>query len=187
MAIHNFDPAQGFSNLQQTTDFRSLADQQNPLNAVYDHNSPDIAQAEAYALENLRISGAWVTVIPRTEDNKFDKTWNEDADPTYYSGFDFKAFFAPPAPEVTLTKFGIDGANKFDIMFSRAELLGALGERLLRNGDVIIIPHNSLILKANRFKVLHPQDSGNFRYRWLYLSCVVENMNVDESLIPRNA
>jgi len=185
MSIYNFSPSQQFSS-PSVPDFRSDDDKTNPLGALYDHNSPDIAQAEAYALESLRITGAWVTVIPRTEDNKFDKTWNEDSDPTYYSGFDFKAFFAPPAPEITLTKFGIDGANKFEIIFSRSELLGSLGERLLRNGDVIIIPHNSLVLKANRFKVLHSQDSGNYKYRWLYINCTVENMNKDESLAPRN-
>lgn len=184
--IYNFDKLQQFSNLQQVPDFRPEGFQLNPMQSVYDHNNPEIAQAEALALENLRVAGAWVTVILRTEDNKFDKTWNEDADPTYYSGHDFKAFFAPPAPEVTLTKFGIDAANKFEVIFSRAELLGAFGERLIRNGDVIIIPHNSLVIKASRFKVLHAQDTGNYRYRWLYLSCTVENLNRDESLAPRN-
>ena len=184
MAIYGFDKSQQFSS-NSVPDFRPDESQQNPMQSLYDHSNPDIAQAEAYALENIRIAGAWVTVIPRTEDNKFDKTWNEDVNPTYYAGFDFKAFFAPPAPEVTLTKFGIDGANKFDIIFSRAEMLGVLGERLLRNGDVVIIPHNSLVIRANRFKILHSQDTGNYRYRWLYLTCTVENMNKDESLIPR--
>jgi len=185
MTIYNFDKSQQFSS-NQVPDFRSENSKLNPQHAIYDHNSPDIAQAEAYALESLRISGAWVTVIPRTEDNKFDKTWNEDTNPTYYEGYDFKAFFAPPAPETTLTKFGHDAANSFDLTFSRSELLGSIGERLLRNGDVIVIPHNSLIIKASRFKVLHAQDSGNYKYRWLYITCTVENMNKDESLAPGN-
>jgi len=186
MAIHGFDPTQQFSSVNSIPDFRSPNDQLNPQHALYDHNNPDIATAERYALENIRIAGAWVTVIPRTEDNKYDKTWLEDSDPTYYAGFDFKAFFAPPAPEVTLTKYGIDAPNKFDLTFSRAEILGNMGERMIRNGDVIIIPHNSLIIKATRFKVLHAQDTGNYRYRWLYLTCTVENMNKDETLVPRN-
>jgi hypothetical protein len=185
MSIYNFDPTQQFVS-PSIPDFRPESSQLNPQQSVYDPNNPDMAQAEAYALENIRISGAWVTVIPRSEDNKFDKTWNEDSDPTYYTGYDFKAFFAPPAPEIMLTKFGIDGANKFDITFSRSEVYGVFGERMLRNGDVVIIPHNSLVLKATRFKVLHAQDTGNYRYRWMYLTCTVENMNKDESLIPRN-
>ena len=185
MTIHSFDKSQQFSS-NPVPDFRPENSIMNPQHAIYDHNNPDIAQAEAYALETLRIAGAWVTVIPRTEDNKFDKTWNEDSSPTYYEGYDFKAFFAPDAPKTTLTKFGHDAPNNFDLMFSRAELLNSLGERLIRTGDVIIIPHNSLIINANRFKVLHSQDYGNYKYRWLYIACTVENMNKDESLVPRN-
>lgn len=184
MSIYNFDKSQQFSS-PQVPDFRPENSILNPQQALYDHNNPDIAQAEAYALENLRIAGAWVTVLQRTDDNKYDRTWNEDSDPTYYQGYDFKAFFAPPAPEITLTKFGIDGATKFDLVFSRSELLSQFGERLLRNGDVVIIPHNSLVIKANRFKILHTQDTGNYKYRWLYLTCTVENMNKDEALAPR--
>jgi len=184
MTIHSFDKSQQFSS-NPVPDFRSENSKDNPLHAIYDHNNPDMAQAEAYALENLRISGAWVTVIPRTEDNKYDKTWNEDSNPTYYTGYDFKAFFTPSAPEVSLTKFGHDAANSFDITFSRTQLIDSLGDRLLRNGDVIVVPHNSLIINANRFKVLHAQDSGNYRYRWMYITCTVENMNKDESLQPK--
>jgi len=185
MTIHSFDRSQQFMS-PEVPDFRSDTQKSDPLGALYDHNNPDMAQAEAYALESLRISGAWITVIPRTDDNKFDKSWNEDADPTYLAGADFKAFFAPPSPEVMLTKFGMDAPNSIDIIFSRAELLRTFGDRLLRNGDVIILPHNSLVIKATRFKILHVQDSGNYKYRFLYLTCTIENMNKDESLIPRN-
>lgn len=187
MALYNFDSSQQFSNLAQAQpDFRPEASQFNPQQSVYNHNNPDLAAAEKLAIENLRISGAWVTVIPRSNDNKFNKTWNEDPDPTYYTGYDFKAFFVPPAPEVTLTKFGIDAPTKFEITFSRAEVLSIMGERLFRSGDVMVIPHNSLIINATRFNVLHVNDSGNYKYRWLYLTCLVESMNRDESLVPKN-
>ena len=185
MAIHQFNKDQNFSSLNQSTDFRSETSIMNPQQSMYNHDNPDIAMAERLALEQLRIAGAWVTVLTRTEDNKYDKTWNEDADPTYYTGHDFKAFFEPQAPEVALTKFGIDAPNKFDIIFSRAEILDVFGERLLRNGDVIVVPHNSLVIKAGKFRIIHVADSGNFRYRWVYLSCTVENMNKDESLQPK--
>jgi hypothetical protein len=185
MPMHQFDKNQSFTSLDTSTDFRSEASIMNPQQSIYNHNNPDIAAAERLALEQLRIAGAWVTVLTRTEDNKYDKTWNEDSDPTYYTGYDFKAFFEPQAPEVALTKFGIDSPNKFDLVFSRAWVLEKLGNRLFRNGDVVIVPHNSLVINATRFRVVHVADSGNFRYRWIYLNVTVENMNNDESLAPR--
>lgn len=186
MAIHNFDRGQQFSNLQQRPDFRSDGDKYNPQQSIYNHNNPDIATAERVALENIRISGAWVTVMPRTEDNKYDKTWNEDQNPTYHTGYDFKAFLAPQPPEIMLTKFGHDAPNMNELKFSRAEVLGIMGERLIRIDDIIIIPHNSLIIKAETFRVVHVADEGNFRYRWLYLNVHVENVNKDDSFKPRN-
>ena len=174
-----------YSNLDSRPDFRPEEFQRNPQHAVYNPQNPDIATAEKFALENIRICGASVTVIIRTDDNKYDKTWNEDANPTYYSGYDFKAFFAPKPLEMILTKFGIDAPTQFDVVFSRAEVLKVIGERMIRIGDVIIIPHNSLVIKANRFRVTQCSDMGNYRYRWLYLACTVENMNKDESLAPR--
>lgn len=185
MAIYNFDKGQRFVSIDERPDFRPDEFQLNPQHSMYNHNNPDIASAERIVLENLRIAGAWVTVIPRTEDNKFDKTWNEDADPTYFTGYDFKAFFAPPAPEITLTKFGVDAPTKFEISFSRAEIFKTFGDRMIRNGDVVIIPHNSLAINATRFKIIHANDGGNYKYRWMYFICTVENMNKDESLIPR--
>lgn len=182
MALYNFSSEQKYVSITQS---QIDAVPLNPQQAVYNPDNPDMAQAEKLALENLRISGAWVTVLPRTDDNKFGKTWNEDAEPTYFAGYDFKGFFVPPAPEVTLTKFGIDAPTKFEITFSRAEVLNVMGDRLFRSGDVIIIPHNSLVIKASRFNIIHCGDSGNYKYRWLYLICTVENMNKDESLIPR--
>lgn len=186
--IYNFDKGQQYSNLDSTVDFRSDEFKMNSPMSMYNHNNPDIAAAERLALEQLRISGAWVTVMIRTDDNKFDKTWNEDADPTYYESHDFKALFAPPPPEVTLTKFGIDAPTKFEITFSRAELLEVYGKRLLRPGDIIVVPYNSLIIPGSKngnmhTRITHAQDSGSFRFRWIYLKCNVEN--VESSLHPK--
>jgi len=63
--------------------------------------------------------------------------------------------------------------NKFDVTFSRAEVLGVIGDRLIRIGDIIIIPHNSLVLNAKRFRVLHVAEKGNYKYRWIYLNITV--------------
>jgi len=185
MGIYDFDKSEKYSNLDERVDFRSDDSILNPLQSIYDHNSPDIATAEMIALENLRVCGAWVTVLPKSEDNKFTAVWMEDANPTYYSGYDFKAFFPPAPPEVILTKFGHDAPNKFDISFSRAEVIKVLGERLIRIGDIVIVPHNSLVLKAKRYRVLHVAEKGNFRYRWIYISVSVENINFDSAFEPQ--
>lgn len=185
MAIYDFDKDQRYSNIDERSDFRSDQYRLNPQHSIYNHNNPDIATAELIALENLRVSGGWVTVLPRTDDNKYDKVWMEDPDPTYYVGFDFKAYFPPSPPEVLLTKFGSDAPNKFDVVFSRTEVLKILGDRMIRMGDIILIPHNSLILKARRFRVLHVGESGNYKYRWIYLNVTVENANFDETFTPR--
>jgi len=187
MAIHNFDKTERYSQLDTVVDDRPDFYKMNPQHALFDPSSPDFGFAEATVLENLRIAGAWVTVLPRSDDEKFDKTWMEDQDPTYYAGHDFKAFMPPTPPEVLLTKFGQDAPITFDVTFSRAELLERFDKRLIRIGDVIVIPHNSLVVRARRFRVLHVGETGNFRYRWLFLNVTVQNINRDESFEPQNA
>ena len=184
MPVYNFNSEQ-YSQLGGAVDYRSDQEQSQPQQSLYDHSNPDIGYAEATALENIRISGAWVTVLARTRDEKYNKVWMEDQDPTYYVGYDIKAFMPPAPPEVLLSKFGIDAPTNFELKFSRAELIKLMGERLIQTGDIIIIPHNSLILKAKRFRVLHAGETGNFKYRWIYLSVVVENVNKDTSFEPK--
>ena len=186
MAIYNFDKSQQFSNLHQRPDMRPENYQQNPMQSTYNHNNPDIATAERIVLENLRVSGAWVTVMIRTDDNKFNATWSEDQSPTYHTGYDFKAFVVPQPPEIMLTKFGHDSPNKLELKFSRAEVLETIGDRLIRIGDIISMPHNSLVIKAEKFRAIHVSDEGNYKYRWLYLNVIAENINKDESFMPRN-
>lgn len=184
MAIYNFDKSQKFTSLDQTVDMRSDQDQLNPQQSQYNHDNPDIGIVERTALEAIRIAGAWVTILPRTDDNKFDPVWNEDASPTYYAGYDLKAYFLPTPPEVLLTKFGHDAPVSMELRFSRAEILNVFGERLIRKGDVIIVPHNSLIVRADRFRIEHVGELGNYRYRWVYLDVACENMNRDETVMP---
>lgn len=184
MGILNFDPTQQFVS-PIMPDGRPDSSQLNPQQSVYNPNSPDIARAEQWALEGLRIAGAWVTVLPRSEDGKYDAVWMEDPDPTYYAGVDFKAWFQPTPPEILLTKFGIDAPTQLELRFSRAEVYRAMGDRLIRHGDVIIVPHNSLVIRAERFVVVSVSESGNYRYRFLYLDVTVENINKDESFEPR--
>lgn len=180
MAIYDFDKSEKHSNLQDD-DNRPDQYKLNPQHSVYDHNNPDIKLAEELALENIRIAGAWVTVIPKSDDNKFNKIWMEDVDPTFYNGFELKAVFPPLPPEIILTKFGLDAPIRFDITFSRAEVLNVIGERMIQMGDIIVVPHNSLVTNTRRFQVQHVAEDGNYKYRWLYLKVSLENINMDES------
>ena len=185
MAVHNFAGSNDMTYTSNTlADVRADIDKLNPLHAQFNPNNPDFQMAESLALESLRIAGAWVTVLPRTDDRKYDPVWNEDASPTYYAGYDFKAYFQPQPPEIALTKFGHDAPTTVDLRFGRSDVLSTMGERLIRIGDVIVVPHNSLIIKATRFQVKHVGEIGNYRYRWFYLDVTCENMNHDDTLVP---
>jgi len=185
LAIYDFGSNnEVYSSLNVRADNRPQHSIFNPQQSQYNPNVPDIAVAEHVALESIRIAGVVVTVLLRTDDGKYDKVWNEDISPTYYSGYDFKAWFAPSAPEIVLTKFGQDAPHSIDLLFSRAEVLHVLGDRLIRIGDIVVIPHNSLAIRASRFRVVHATDFGNYRYRWIYWSVTVESMNKDDATLP---
>ena len=184
MAIYNFDKSQKFVSIDIESDTRPDNFIYNPQQSQYNHDNPDIAQAEKLALESIRASGILVTVYPRTDDNKFDKTWLEDADPTYHQGIEMKAWVKPAIPELVLVQFGLDAATKLDLVFSRAELIHHFGERMIRKGDAISVPYNSLVTNSNKYRVINASESGNFRFRWLYLEVACEPFNKDDSMFP---
>jgi hypothetical protein len=196
MPVHDFIPGpnQGFSSLGGLPDFRTDAEKLNSPLSIYNHNSPDIAWAERAAEEMINISGAWVTIFPRTANAEADDLWEEDADPTYKSGVKLKGYFVPQPVSITLTKWGIDAPNGTTVIFSRAIIFQTFNDRMLRPGDVLEVPHNtlspvqapqelgSLGNRMDKFRILNAQDTGNFKYRWLYFSCRVENLTGDETI-----
>jgi hypothetical protein len=137
--------------------------------------------AARIADELVNISGADVVVYVRT-DNNYDEVWEEDPDPTYQAGKPMKAFFVPQPLAVQLTMFGQDAPNQTTAVFARDRVLTQFGKRMLRKGDIIDLPYNSVAVRPGKYRVLSAFDSGNFRYTWLYFSCLCENVVDDKAL-----
>lgn len=194
MPIHNFDHKQEFVSIDKIPDFRSEEERNNSLLSTYNHQSNDIAYAERMAEEVILLSGAWVTVHPRAINNgNRDEVWDEDADPKYLRGTKMKGFFAPKPVETELTKWGVDAPNQTTIWFSRAQVYKTFGSRMISEGDLIILPHNTMAVTQNdgregigtrmdRFRVLNSSDQGMFKYRWIYWTCVLENLSGDVTI-----
>lgn len=193
--IYNFDPHQDFVSIDNLPDHRSEEERLNSLLSVYNHQNPDIAYGERLAEEMINLSGAWITVFRRTKkDGHKDEIWEENADPTYRNGIKLKGRFAPQPAEVTLNKFGVDLENKTTIQFSRASVFKTFGKDMIAEGDILIVPHNTLTVvqstdlrdgplnRVDTYRVLKANDIGNFKYRWLYWACTVENVTGDKSI-----
>lgn len=192
--IYNFDPHQQYTSIDKLPDFRSDEEKQNSPLSVYNHDSNDIAYAERQVEEIVNISGAWVIVYNRTRSPGKDEVWEEDADPTFKNAIRLKGFFAPQSAEAQLNKWGVDVENKLTIHFSRATVLKLFGEQMISEGATIILPHNTLSVATNtdlrsgvgnrmdRYRVIKSTDTGNFKYRWLYWSCDLENLTGDKSI-----
>jgi hypothetical protein len=152
--------------------------------SIFNHLKPDIGYAERVAEETIHICGAWVTVFARTDNEDFNKVWEEDPDPTYKAGVKLKAFFAPEPLGLELTKWGVDAPLQFQITFARSELLAIFGQaRLVRSGDVIDIPYNAIgQVRIRKFRIVDSQDVGSYHYRWLYHRALIENIPDDKAL-----
>ncbi len=189
VAIYSFFQGQGevYSSMSSMPDHRTDMEKTSSPLALH-QNSADFALVERYAEETINISGAWVEVYLRTDDGGWDEVWDEEADPSYHDGFDIKGFFEPQPVKEDLTKWGIDNPNKITIVFARSPLLNKVGKRLLRPGDIIKTPQNSLVFEGMRFyRVLNATDSGMYHYRYMYLSVVSEVITGDVSLRVKNA
>jgi len=195
MPLMNADDFEQFSSLQSAPDFRSGAEQENSLLSIFDHNNPDIAYMEREALTYIFDAGAWTNVYLRTNDlGQVDPVWEEDSNPIYEQPHKFKGVFAPDSVAISMVKWGLDSSVKFKVSYSRAWLLHTLGDRLIRKGDVIRIPHNTMqqlqnteyldgkVNQMDQFRVLEATDTGNFNYRWLYWTCTVEPLTGDISV-----
>lgn len=196
--IYNFDDEQKYSSLDQASDFRSLEEQTNGLSAIYDHDNPDIANQEREIVSLVNDSGAWLKLFHRTSDlGQVDDVWEEDANPLYLPPVPVKGMFTPDSVATALTKYGIETKVGFEIHFSRANLLFLFGQRLIRKGDVIQVPHNTLIQtqsteflsgpqnQIDKFLVTEAKDTGNFNYRWMYWTCTVQNVAGDITVRPK--
>ncbi len=159
--------------------FRSDAEQRHTPLAIYNEDSADIQLARRLADEAINVSGAEVLVFQRTNNSDYDTVFDEDTDPTYWPALSFKAYFKPEPLQVTLEKWGAEGVNKAEVVFNHHQLFSLVGERMLRAGDVIQLPHNTITLKPKNYRVLNGSPTGNFRYTWLYFTCQVETLTAD--------
>lgn len=192
MPVYNFnsrgEQVSTFSNLP---DPRSVIEQQFSPLAIYDHEKPDIAYAERMAAELINLAGAWVSVFlkePKADAEEIE-VWDEDADPIYRGGKEMKAYIKLDTVSLEYTRWGIDVPLKVTVVFHRGTLVNDLGSRLVAPGDVVRIPYNAAraLLDPDRnrpfyFRVLNAYDSGNFWYRWLYYTAVVELITGDQAL-----
>lgn len=163
---------------------RSDIEQRNTALALHDPESADIKMARQLANEMINVSGAEVKIFIRTENADYDQVWDEDPDPTYWTPILMKGFFKPSAVESELNKWGVDTINKTDIVFSHHQLYMNLGERMLRTGDVIQIPFNSIPISLKNYRILNGSPTGNFRYNWLYFTCQIELLTADITVRP---
>jgi hypothetical protein len=195
MPLYNFDPHQEFISIDKLPDLRSDEEKLNSPLSSYNHQSNDLAYAERLAEEIVNISGAWITVFPRQRNQASkDEVWDEDADPVYSNGVKIKGKLVPEPTAIQLTRWGVDTPNKTTVHFSRANVFKLFGKHMIGEGDVLIIPHNTLAItqstdlrdgpmnRIDSYRVLQSGDTGNFKYRWLYWSVVVENLTGDRTI-----
>jgi len=179
--IHRFAQRNDTAGAKLTS-HRSDVEQHNPLIQLHDPESKDHGLTGSLSVEIINVSGAEVVVYIRTDHSGFDEVFEEDPDPTYYSGKRIKAFFVPQPKKTELLEYGIDTPNKAEIVFSRVQVVELFGSRMIRAGDIIEIPYNAKQIKLDRYRVLNAFDSGNFKYEWYYWTCEVENIPSDKVL-----
>jgi hypothetical protein len=184
VAIHNFDGTNRdvYSSIDKIPDHRSDVDRlQSPLSAHQD--KIDIALAERQAEEAINVSGGWTIIYKRVRHGGYDEVWEEEADPMYESGVNFKGLFKPQPITSDLTKWGIDNPNKVVVIYPRAVIFKNFGDRLVKVGDIIQTPQNSLVYKdMRRFRIANVAETGMYMYRWLYLTIAAELITGDISL-----
>ena len=167
------------------TDFRNDVEQNNPLFQASDVNSTDITTARQIAIEMIQVNGASILVHRRTDNIDHDKVFDEDRDPTYWKPIPIKGFFVPQPLEYELTMWGVDAANKQEIVFALAQVVDLSPTRLFRPGDLIEVPFNSQSQQKPKYYAIdNAQETGNFRYTWLYLKCQATLIVGDVNLRP---
>lgn len=190
MPIHNFavDTGQVDADIWDTilTSYRSESEQRHTPIAIHDYESADIKLARSKAKEIINVSGAEVTVFMRTDNHDYDAVWDEDPDPTYWNPMKIKGYFKPQPVETELKEWGAESVNKTEIVFDHFTIKQINGDRMLRIGDVVQLPYNSVDpnLAPKNYRVLNVTPSGNFRYTWLYLTCVLETLTADITVRP---
>lgn len=167
-------------------DFRSEAQQRHTALAIHDATNNDLLHARKLVEEIINISGAEIKLYVRTDNSDYDRVWDSDPDPTYWQAETIKAYFKPQPIEADLEKWGLDVKNKIEIVFSHYQIYTKFGDRMLRAGDVVTVPYNAANAKISpsNYRIENVTPSGNFRYNWLYLSCMAVTLTSDITVRP---
>ena len=183
--IHRFADLRDDNQADLYNGLRSEAEQSSPLYQVHDTCTPDVATARRIAREVINVAGALIKVHARTDNADVRAVHDEDPDPTYWPAKVLKGFFVPQPMEYELTPWGVDSENKAEIVFALTDIVEQFGERLLRTGDLLEAPFNSMgVAKPKFFCVDNAQEFGNFRYNWLYLKCQTTLVTPDSNIMP---
>ena len=167
---------------------RSDVEINNPLYQVNDSESADIQTVKRVVGEMIRVNGAPTKIHIRTDNEDVDTVWDEDPDPTYWAPKDLKGFFIPQPLEFELTQWGVDASNnQVEIVYTLEDIYAMFNSRLLRTGDLIEIPFNSVSSqKPKYYYVNNAQEFGNHRYIWLYVKCNCSLLTGDVNIRPAN-
>lgn len=168
---------------QRGQDFRTDVERDHPNVQLHNPESADLATAMQLAREQIAVSGANVLVYIRASNPDRDYVWDEDPNPLYYSPVRLKAFFKPQPLEAELKRWGVDIVNQAEIIFAVQDLHEQWADRMLRAGDVIEVPYNSPNQTGPRYyRIKNASPSGNFRYSWLYYTCMAETLSADATV-----
>jgi len=183
--IHRFGQSEGVVPISAHSN-RTDVEIENPLYQVQDIESLDVASARRVAREAVNVDGALVRIYARTDNDDVDVVWDEDPDPTYMAPVPLKGFFVPQPLEAELTQWGVEFSNnRAEVAFVLEEMFGAFGDRLLRPGDLLEVPYNSISrVKPKYYKIENAQETGNYRYTWLYLTCQAMLLQGDVNIRP---
>lgn len=181
MGLYNFNvdlgEPQGYGEIANTY-MTDTQQRHTPIAINYDE-SKDIQLARRLSREMINVSGAELKLYVRTDNSDYDHVWDVDPDPTYWNCILVKGFFKPQPIEAQLVEWGLDTINKTEVVFSYHDILELVGDRMIRPGDVLQLPYNSLNIRPKNYRVLNSTPSGNFRYNWLYLTCQTETLTAD--------
>lgn len=186
--IHRFGGGDDDPIVPVYQDNRTEEQVDNPLFQVSDKESKDVAVAFKLAKEMMMVSGAWVKLHPKTRNEDIDSVFDEDADPTFWPAKMFKAYFVPKPLEFELGKWGVEAKNSTEIVFFRDDLFAEFGSRLAQIGDIIEVqPMGLSEYTPKYYSVMNAQETGNYRYNWMYVTCQVTSITGDPNIRPHVA
>lgn len=164
---------------------RSDVQRDFPLVQQFDPRSRDLVTAHKMAYEFIYVAGAVVEIFARTDNADVDKVWGEDPDPTYWPGVVRKGFFQQKPLELALKQWSLEASITLVIDFSKDDMVRHFGQRMLRSGDVILVPYNSIgNITPKYFSVENASPSNPYRYDMLYLTCTCQNISGDITINP---